>query len=179
MMTAFRCLQGKGGHSPGGSPHRRQPVTSRTHRFAYVPKEWPSCMGQKRRAHYAALRSSGRESICTLPPGTSCRLGRTAAGPRRLPLARAAAVSSGAPPGALSVWRSRPILTRGGRHADASHGEEHRARRLDAVAAVCAVAPRTGQKAAPAGGTADGAPAPPRPRGCWDHGAAPRRNQQR
>jgi hypothetical protein len=64
--------------------HRRQPVTSRSHQFAYVHKEWHSCRGKKRRAHSAAMRLASRERICAIPPGPSYRLGNTEAGPRCL-----------------------------------------------------------------------------------------------
>src|SRR5262249_7228197 len=47
----------------GAPTHRRQPVTSRSPRFAYVHKGWHSYMGKKRRAHYAAMRIAGRERI--------------------------------------------------------------------------------------------------------------------
>src|SRR5262249_51858515 len=47
----------------GAESHRRQPVTSRSPRFAYVHKGWHSYMGKKRRAHYAAMRIAGRERI--------------------------------------------------------------------------------------------------------------------
>jgi hypothetical protein len=164
---------------PGARPHRRHPVTSRTHRCASVHKEWQSCRGTQRSAHSAAMRIAGRASMCALPPCPAGRRGRTEAGARRLHLSREEAGSSGAPPGAFSGGRSSAILTGGGRYADAPRRADHRASRLDAWASVCSVPQSPGHKAAPAGRTASGAPAPPLPRVCGAPGAAPRRHQQR